>query len=230
MAGTKQKTHSAAVHERIGETVNKGVQEARKATIGEAQESGKAFLKQLLGLEIGGGKQAKSEQPEAKQEKKTTTTGIEIIDIFVAGKMTAEKKTSKEKAPRIEAAMNYSGEIARSGERASKAEVREMNQNIQEIKAELNKLLASSKVLQMEFAEVSMEQTPVDSGKYHMNFFDWMLIVIRQARQKVEDSGAWLNTMKGKGKGRGKAKTDFSIANGKMHQSGERTTIQNAAG
>jgi hypothetical protein len=230
MAGSKQKTHSAAVHERIGETVNKGVHEARKATAREAGESGKAFLKQLLGLELGSSKdKANDNHAEAKQpEKKFTTTGIEIIDIFVSGQMTTEKKASKEKAPRIEAAMNYSGEIARSGERATKSEVREMNQNIQEIKAELNKLLASSKVLQMEFAEVSMEQTPVEGGKYHMNFFDWMLIVIRQARQKVEDSGAWLNTVKGKGKG--KAKTDFSIANGKMHQSGERTTIQNAAG
>jgi hypothetical protein len=230
MAGAKQKSPSAvAVHERLSETVNKGVQEAKKATANEAKESGKTFLRQLLGMEVGGGDKGKSNHAEAaKPEKNLTTTGVEIIDIFVSGQMTTEKKKSSEKAPRIEAAMNYSGEIARSGERATKAEMSEMSQNIQEIKAELNQLLASSKVLQMEFAEVAMEQTPVDAGKYHVNFFDWMLIVLRQARQKVEDSGAWLSAVKGKGKG--KAKTDYSIANGKMHQSGERTTVQNAVG
>lgn len=230
MAGAKQKSNSAlATPERIGEGVKKLATETRKAVTNETAESSKTFLRQLLGLELGNKDNAKGHDVEVKQpERKTTTTGIEIIDIFVSGQLTTEKKDKKEKAPRIEAAMNYSGEIARSGERATKSEMREMNQNIQQIKEELNQLLASSKVLQMEFAEVAMEQTPVDAGKYHVNFFDWLLIVIRQARQKVEDSGAWLHAVKGKG--RGKAKTDFSIANGKMHQSGERTTIQNAAG
>ena len=32
-----------------------------------------------------------------------------------------------------------------------------------------------------------------------MNFFEWMLAVIRAAREKVEDSNAWLGTVKGKG-------------------------------
>lgn len=231
MAGAKQKSNNAlATPERIGEGVKKLATETKKAAINETAESSKTFLRQLLGLEIGGSKdKPKDNHVEVKQpEKKFTTTGIEIIDIFVSGQMTTEKKDKKEKAPRIEAAMNYSGEIARSGERATKSEMREMSQNIQEIKAELNQLMASSKVLQMEFAELAMEQTPVDAGKYHVNFFDWMLIVIRQARQKVEDSGAWLSTVKGKGKGKGKG--DYSIANGKMHQSGERTTVQNAAG
>lgn len=231
MASTKQKSNSAiATPERIGEGVKKLATGTQKAVVNETAESGKTFLRQLLGLDLGGSKdKSKNNHVEVKQpEKKFTTTGIEIIDIFVSGKMTTEKKASKEKAPRIEAAMNYSGEIARSGERATKSEMREMSQNVQEIKAELNKLMASSKVLQMEFADLAMEQTPVDAGKYHVNFFDWMLIVIRQARQKVEDSGAWLSAVKGKRTG--KAKTDYSIANGKMHQSGERTTVQNAAG
>lgn len=231
MAGAKQKSNNAlATPERIGDGVKQLATTTRKAVVNETAESSKTFLRQLLGLELGGSKdKAKSDHVEVKQpEKKFTTTGIEIIDVFVSGQMTTEKKDKKEKAPRIEAAMNHSGEIARSGERATKSEMREMSQSIQEIKAELNQLLASSKVLQMEFAEMTMEQTPVDAGKYHVNFFDWMLIVIRQARQKVEDSGAWLSAVKGKRTG--KAKTDFSIANGKMHQSGERTTIQNAAG
>lgn len=225
MAGAKAKTHNSAVSpERLKEPVTKAAQEVKKAAVGEASESGKTFLRQLLGLELGGA--PKSEQAKQKQEAEKPHTGG-VIELFNALTHTqsAEKKPSSEKAPRIEAAMNYSGEIRRSSERAAKSETREMSQEIQAIKAELNNLLASSKVLQMEFATVSLEQAPVNAGEYHKNFLDWMLIVIRQARQKVEDSGAWLNVVKGK-----RGKKGLDVTNMSMHQSGERTTIQNSAG
>lgn len=218
MAGTKQKSNSAvAAHERLNEYVTKGADTLKKTATAEANESGKTFLKQLLGLEIGGASK-KSEHAKPKQEEAKPYTGG-IVELFNAA-MHTEKKTSNEKSSHVEAAMNHSRDVIKSSERASKGEVREIKQNIQEIKAELNKLLASSKVLEMEFAEVSMEQAPVDAGEYHKTFFDWMLLVIRQARHKVEDSGAWLNTVKGKGKGKdgywGMSKkhgTSFSMSN-----------------
>ncbi len=229
MAGAKQKTHSvAAAHERIGEQGAKLAKEARKAAVSEAGESGKTFLKQLLGLELGGASQKTEKHAPKKEDEKPDTGGVVELFNALTHKQNTEKKSSGEKTPHIEAAMNYSREIAQSSERAVKSEKHTFRNEVEEIKAELQNLLASSKVLQMEFAEVAMEQAPVDAGEYHKTFFDWMLIVIRQARQKVEDSGAWLNAVKGKRSG--KASTDFSIANGKMHQSGERTTIQNAAG
>ncbi len=228
MAGAKQKTQGvAAAHERIGEQGAKLAKEARKAAVNEAGESGKTFLKQLLGLELAGAAQ-KSEKHDTKKEEKPDTAGVVEIFNALAHKQSAEKKPSSEKAPHIEAAMNYSREVAQNSERSVKSEKQAFRNEVEEIKAELQNLLSSSKVLQMEFAEVAMEQAPVDAGEYHKTFFDWMLIVIRQARQKVEDSGAWLSAVKGKRSG--KATTDFSVANGKMHQSGERTTIQNAAG
>jgi hypothetical protein len=225
MAGAKAKTQNSAVSpERLKEPVAKAAHEVKKATLNEATESGKTFLKQLLGLEIGGA--PKSEHAALKKEEAKPDTGG-VIELFNAltHHQSAEKKPSSEKAPRVEAAMNYSGEVRRSSERAAKGETHELNQEIQAIKAELNNLLASSKVLQMEFATVSLEQAPVNAGEYHKTFLDWMLIVIRQARQKVEDSGAWLNVVKGK-----RGKKGLDVTNMSMHQSGERTTIQNSAG
>ncbi|HLD02068.1 MAG TPA: DUF5660 family protein, partial [Patescibacteria group bacterium] len=35
------------------------------------------------------------------------------------------------------------------------------------------------------------------------NFFEWMLSVIRIARMKVEDSGAWMAALSSKKKGKG---------------------------
>ncbi|MBA3723492.1 MAG: hypothetical protein H0W89_01185 [Candidatus Levybacteria bacterium] len=225
MAGAKTKTHnSLAAHERLTEHGNKAVKEVQKAAINEANESGKTFLKQLLGLELVG--TPKDNAVEVKQpEKKFTTSGIEIVDLFVFSNAKSEKKASSEKAPNIEAAMNYSRDIQKSSEHSAKSETHQMNQNVEEIKAELAKLVASSKVLKMEFAEIGVEQSHKEVGQYHTTFFEWMLIVIRQAREKVEDSGAWLNVVKGK-----KGKKGLDVTDMSMHQSGERTTIQNSAG
>ena len=61
------------------------------------------------------------------------------------------KLTLKRKPSIAEAAIDYHGqfrnEIVRNRERVSKGEVREMQQNIQQIKAELSKLVASSQML-----------------------------------------------------------------------------------
>ena len=232
MAGTKTKSQSHIPNpfERYidsGSAVSKAV---AKTAANEASESGKTFIEQLLGLNI----KSKDKEPKhadgASSEQKVSS-GLEVIDLFIFDKAkinASEKKDHKEKAPRIEAAINYGAEIARSSERAAKSETHQMNQNIKEIQHELKQLLQSSKVLQMEFAEVAVEQAPVDAGQYHMNFFEWMLATIRQARHKVEDSGAWLNTVKGKGGKKGK--TNYDITNGAAHQAGERTTIQNSVG
>ena len=223
MAGTKTQSPIVAnVHERvrnISETTGKAV---AKTTLNELNEGVTEAWRQILAR----GKKAEKAPTEKAPETQKTSSGIDIIDLIVFNK-SSETKKSHEKAPRIEAAMNYTGEMSRSSERATKSEMREMNQNIQEIQNELRQLLKSSKVLQMEFAEVAVEQAPVNVGKYHLNFFEWMLAVIKQARHKVEDSGAWLNTVKSKGKG---GKKGFDITNQSMHQSGERTTIQNSAG
>jgi len=58
--------------------------------------------------------------------------------------------------------------------------------------------------LEVEFKAVVVEQRPVAIGKYHVNFFEWMLSVVRAARIKVEESGSWLSAMSGK-----KAKKDY---------------------
>lgn len=122
-------------------------------------------------------------------------------EVFNASKHqgSAETKKRAEKAPqRIEAAIDHHTDFVRSSERASKQETREIHQRLQEIMAELQKLVNSSKVLQMEFAGVTVDQAPEQAGEYHLNFFDWLLLTIRQAREKVENSGAWLATGKKK--------------------------------
>jgi len=203
MAGAKTKQHSgASLHERYAETANKAVQSAAKDVGKEAlkvgKDIGKDFITSLLGIDTGHKSAAKTEQKPHHEAKPLPGATIDIVSFLTGGATTVEKHNEKKDKPRIEAAMNYSSDVLRNSERASRHEMSEMNQSIREIQNELKQLLNSSKVLQAEFNEVAVEQAPAEVGKYHMNFFEWMLLVIKQAREKVEDSGAWLSTVKGK--------------------------------
>lgn len=118
----------------------------------------------------------------------------------------AEAPMSKNVAPGID----YHRDIATVSESANRRKDAQMERRFKEIKEELNRMVESSnQIIQEEFGAITVEQAPHDVGDYHINFLDWMLIVIRNARQKVEDSGAWLASMKGKkGKKNGGALLD----------------------
>lgn len=98
----------------------------------------------------------------------------------------------------IEAGIDYRKEILHGERRIVQRQTQETSTKIQEIIAELKRLTTSSKVLEVEFKEVAIEQRISNPGKYHVSFFEWMLSVIKQARMKVEDSGAWLTVAKSK--------------------------------
>jgi len=148
-----------------------------------------------------------------KKKKKSSEQELTITDpftgqkdvVFDASKHQADKSQSKEvkhveKAhAKAEAAMDYHQNFVKNREITSQKESHEIHQRLNDIMFELQKLVNSSKVLQMEFAGVSVDQAPKQAGEYHLNFFDWLLLTIRSARQKVEDSGAWLATSKKKG-------------------------------
>lgn len=128
------------------------------------------------------------------------------------------KRENKEKA-HIEPGLEYVREIVHAGERAVRGENQEIEAQLREIMAEVKKLADSSKELQAQFKDVAIEQHVATPGKYHKSFFTWMLSMIRLARQKVEDSGAWLAAMQSKKKSREygsmakKHGTTFSLSN-----------------
>lgn len=134
-----------------------------------------------------------------------------------------ENEKEDQQMARIEPGINYAKEIIHAGERLASLETREMETQLREIMAEIKKLADTSKELQMQFKEVAVEQHTTKPGAYHKNFFQWLLSIIRIARMKVEDSGAWLSAMQSKKKSRQygamakKFNTSFTLSN-------ERTT------
>jgi len=120
----------------------------------------------------------------------------------------------------IEPGINYHRDIVHSSENSNRRQLSEMEQKFAQIHQELQRLVdSSSKIVQDEFAGVTISHAPKSVGTYHINFLEWMLIAIRTARQKVEDSGAWLTAMKSKKGQRGYQQmakthgTSFSMSN-----------------
>lgn len=112
-----------------------------------------------------------------------------------------QKRGQEAKTIEIEAgevAVEYKREILHGESRAIRKISQEIETKTQEILAEIKRLIQTTKEIQVEFREVAAEQRVVKPGKYHQSFFEWVLVVIRQARMKVEDSNVWLTAFKNK--------------------------------
>ena len=160
-----------------GSDIAKTVRDSLKNEI--AQETN-ALWKQLLK----GGAEGNSKKQTADH------SGVSSDETEIFSK---EKKTVH-----IEAAMDYRGEILHATERAEQQENSELRYKIEEITIELKKLSKSSKQLEVAFKDVAMERTPQHVGKYHLNFFEWVLSTLRSARIRVQEASSWTNVVSSK--------------------------------
>lgn len=156
--------------------------------------TGSDFMSQLLGY--------------GNTEKYKFQMGGEMREgqaIDLRGKSTRDNKAiahhetrTPERRVDILGGIDYRSEVLYGTERISRREATELENRIEEIMNELKRLVGSSSILKAEFAFLTVEETPVKSGKYYTNFFEWLLIEVRKIRMKVEDAGAWLSVMKSK--------------------------------
>lgn len=132
----------------------------------------------------------------------------------------AEEKKS-EAAP----AIDYVREILTTTQATQKRENSELRAKIQEITIELKKISKSSREIEAVIKDVNIDMLPEDPGKYHINFFEWLLLTVQTARIRVEESANWASAVTGKS-----TKKDFwSLArkHGTSYQlSGERVVAQ----
>jgi hypothetical protein len=96
------------------------------------------------------------------------------------------------------AGIDYRAEVLGGERRISRETEQMLSRQIQEISNELRQLVNSSKELATQFKDVAVEQRITKPGKYHVSLFQFVLTIVRQARMKVESSGACLSMAKGK--------------------------------
>ena len=193
------------------ETGQNPVKAVAKSVVNDVLKGGvNDFWKQVLTA----GNSANSERNSHGEVKGDLQEGQELVF--------KDLQKKEENKPEIEAgeiAIEYKRQILHGESIATRRYTREIDEKVSQILIELRRLIQTTKVLQVEFREISTEQRISNPGKYHVSFFEWMLSVVKQARMKVEDSGAWLASMHSKKKQRQygamakKYGTTFSLSN-----------------
>lgn len=107
-------------------------------------------------------------------------------------------KKKKEEYLHVEEGFDYRAEILHGSHRIENKELQTVNMQVQEILAELQRLIKASKQMESQFKEVVVEQRVTRIGKYHTTFFSFVLSLVRKARIAAEDSDAWLAMFKSK--------------------------------
>jgi len=99
---------------------------------------------------------------------------------------------------RAEPAIDYARELIQAEKFVAKKQQSEVKVQIQELLVELKKITKTSKELEVEFKDIAVEVMPVNPGKFHLNFFEWVLAQVRRARMRIEDSAHWVKTIRSK--------------------------------
>ena len=167
----------------------------KDATTDEFEKSVSLAWKQLLGTT--GETTSQNEQKSVKED----SAGSKQMQDLQEGEEVIFSK--KEKKAEIAPAIDYVAEILHSERRISSENNRELNTKIEELRIEISKLAKSSKQLEVLVKDVSIERIGPNPGKYHLNFFEWVLASIQIARIRVEESTNWLASVSTKSQKRG---------------------------
>lgn len=164
------------------------VTKASSAVVSELQEEWRVSMRQMLGLEDKARQQAQLVEGELKEGEEVSFA------------------KAREKHAHIEPGIEYAREIIHAESTHLKQENQELRQRLVEIHTELRKITEASKELAVAFEDVSKEtmNVTVEPGKYHVNFFEWILMTIQSARERIESASTWINAISSK-----RAKKDF---------------------
>jgi hypothetical protein len=152
------------------------------------EESVSSAWSQLLGSKD------KSQNQEATQQAAMSGDLEEGQEID----FTRKQEELARKVANIEAGYDYKAEILHFEQKATQETDQHTSTKIQEIMVEIKQLSKSVKELEVEVKDVSMDTVPEKAGKYHETFFEYLLIVLKNARLRVENSANWMHALAGK--------------------------------
>ncbi|MEK7551150.1 MAG: DUF5660 family protein [Patescibacteria group bacterium] len=160
-----------------------------KSVRDELNQEWQTFMRQALGTAESAAKKVKAMEGELSEGEEVSF---------------AREKT--EKRTDIEPGIDYRREVIHADTLNVQRENMQLKGQLEQIRVELKKIVETSKELEATFKEVAKEsvQRTVTPGKYHVNFFEWMLSTIQSARVRIESSASWIGAISGK-----KSKRDY---------------------
>lgn len=152
------------------------------SSLGGVSES---LMKSLWGDLLKGSGTTISEQLFGKEPQKTSG------DMLEGEEVSLKTKVEKEQV-KVESHRKYLREIETKETEVAHGQEYVMQKKVEEILIELKKLTKSSREMQVLFKEVQKEEMPIKAGRYHVNFFEWLLGIVRSARSRVEEGAHWV--------------------------------------
>ncbi|KKU91917.1 MAG: hypothetical protein UY21_C0009G0108 [Microgenomates group bacterium GW2011_GWA1_48_10] len=100
-------------------------------------------------------------------------------------------KSASDKLRQLQYVQRQEKEVFSAKQRALEDQI---NRLLQELAMEVKKLEKQTAELTADVKKVTVETRPTKAGLYHLNFFDAIIIMLKEIRQKVGESRLWLNT------------------------------------
>ena len=66
----------------------------------------------------------------------------------------------------------------------------QVSQAVEQIRMEIKKLIATSRIVERTVKDAGADKAPIKAGRYHLNFFEFVLSVLREATHKLEDTSS----------------------------------------
>ncbi|OGH19488.1 MAG: hypothetical protein A3F31_03535 [Candidatus Levybacteria bacterium RIFCSPHIGHO2_12_FULL_38_12] len=187
---TTQNTKKTKHKQYVDTNPIEAVRDIGTGIVKSTKDQGKSAFSDLWAQLLGASK-------ESHQESGELAEGQELDLSALSRQKQQEKET---KSVDIAPGIDYRREILQGEQRISAENTHTLETQIRQIIVELKRLANSSQILEAEFREITVEQRIEKPGKYHITFFEWMLAMVKAARIKVEDSGAWLSQFESKKK------------------------------
>lgn len=185
---TKIKRHigEESIEAKIGEVGDDQIKNITDLPLATA----KSFWEQLIKPSA---KQTMPEQIIGKKMKGTKDIfGSNPTDLGEEGEFMIKSESKEERFIQTAEHQEYFRQMESQEISSIHGEQKIIKDRVQDIMNELKMLAKSSKTMEVIFKQVATEQMPVNPGQYHINFFEWLLVVIKNARRKIDEGASWL--------------------------------------
>ncbi len=166
-----------------------------------ASELGKDFADKGIDL-LTGVAQTATEQIGLTPRKTAPMTEISLGKQAQTLEMRAQK--AEEKVAKLE--QKFHSDIMRNSQEVynfqKQQEMQKIQQLVQNLAVEVKNIQNQAAALSGDVKNVTVEQVPTPD-KYHLNFFEWVLIMLRDIKKDIVKSRTWLHAFNSKKKKKG---------------------------
>ncbi|MBI4099998.1 hypothetical protein HY440_03245 [Candidatus Microgenomates bacterium] len=124
-----------------------------------------------------------------KEQKQPLNGEINLTTGIQKDNAKAEQKDAADKMRQLHAVQSKEKEVFSIKQKQLEQQIGKV---MQELQIEVKKLQAQTSELSGAVKSVTVETMPAKPGAYHLNYFEWVISMLRDLRKRVSESRHWL--------------------------------------